>query len=546
MIESLHVRTYVLIDELDLSFNPSFIVLTGETGSGKSIILGALSLLLGAKADKSDVREGKKEAEISGTFFTKSKAVEKWCEEHSISFEDNTLVIRRVIKAEGRSIYSVNSSPITRQEGEELGNLLVDFSSQHSHQSLMKKENFRLLLDDYAQNSELCNSYSKSYDELRNKEKEIEDVRKLLLDSKEEEDYLKYCLNEIEKGELKVGEEEELKEKLKKISNSEFILEEITSSLTDMKEGLSLLGLSLSSLNKALRKDESLNSLSERLDSSTIEVEDIYSTLREYSSSINLSEGEIEEMNSRLSTIQRLKRRYGGSVEKALSLAEEYKKKIDILSNSEENISQLEKEEKKLRDACLKKADELSKRRKDAAKEFSKKIETTLRKLGMENAEFIIKVSEGDLNKFGKDEVEFLISANKGEKAKSVENTASGGELSRIMLSIKAQAKFESSVDTLVFDEIDSGLGGVTAHYVAEELSALSKNDQVIAITHLAQIASKADEHYVVSKSVENNRTVTKIKEVEGDDRVNEIARLLSGDNSSISIEHAKKLLSNE
>ena len=164
----------------------------------------------------------------------------------------------------------------------------------------------------------------------------------------------------------------------------------------------------------------------------------------------------------------------------------------------------------------------------------------------MENAEFIIKVSEVDLNKFGKDEVEFLISANKGEKAKSVENTASGGELSRIMLSIKAQAKFESSVDTLVFDEIDSGLGGVTAHYVAEELSALSKNDQVIAITHLAQIASKADEHYVVSKSVENNRTVTKIKEVEGDDRVNEIARLLSGDNSSISIEHAKKLLSNE
>lgn len=543
MIESLHVSNYVLIDNLDLNFTSGLNVITGETGSGKSILLGALSLLLGARGDREDIRKGKDRAEISGVFYSDSPSVRSWCEERGISLEDNSIIIRRILKAEGRSLYTVNGSPVSVKEGEELGELLVDFSSQHAHHSLMKKDVQRALLDNYSATGELLSSFSGSYNEMRDAEKALEETLRTLNESREEADYMSYCADEIEKAGLAVGEEDELREKLKKEADSEFLVENVTSSSMDIKSASSLLSSALSTLQKALKRDDSLSSLYERLDSAVIEIDDISSSLRDYVSSLTFSPEEIEEMNSRLSTIQKMKRRYGGSVESALSTLEEYRNKLSLLSDSSDRIQELEKRVEKYRAQVGKKAEALSAERRRGALSFSSKIEGVLHKLGMENAVFTVSVEDDRLSPYGKDRIEYRIQANKGEKVSEIQDAASGGELSRIMLAIKASCNFDSSVETLIFDEIDSGLGGVVASFVGDELKLLSFSSQVIAITHLSQIACRADSHFLVEKKNEEGRTISSIRSIEGEERVRETARLLSGDTSGISLEHARAIL---
>ncbi len=544
MIDSLHVSNYVLIDRLDLIFSSGLVTITGETGSGKSIILGALSLLLGAKGDREDVRKGADRAEISGTFHTSSEKVKAWCTGHDIPFEDGEIIIRRVIRAEGRSLYSVNGSPVTIKDGMELGDLLVDFSSQHAHHSLMKKDVLREILDSFSSSGLLLEEYRKSYSSLVEAERELEKTKELVASGREEADYMSYCLNEIDRAGLREGEEEELRDALRRESESEFLMENLSSSSEDLRSASSLIGQSQSALLKANRKDASLDSLSARLESASIEIDDIYETMREYTSSLTFSEGEIEEMNSRLSTIQRLRRRYGGSVEAALRTADEYRQKLSLIEDSSERIAALEKKVSAFKNETEKRAALLSEKRKKGAQEFSRKIELTLHKLGMENAVFTINVTPSVLTQYGGDEIEYLIAPNKGEKTSLIQNTASGGELSRIMLAIKAQLSDGGGIETLLFDEIDTGLGGVVAQYVAEELRTLSKTSQVITITHLAQIASRADSHFLVEKKTTDGRTVSTIREVEGGERVREIARLLSGDVTGISLRHAEELLS--
>ena len=544
MIDSLHVTNYVLIDRLDMDFPSGLITITGETGSGKSIILGALSLLLGAKGDREDVRKGADRAEISGSFHTSSPLVREWCDKHEIENDDDTLVIRRVIRTEGRSLYTVNGSPVTVKEGEELGQYLVDFSSQHAHHSLMKKEVLISLLDDFSSSGELLSSYCDTYRQMNGAVKELEEKRRLVAEGKEEADYMSYCLKEIEKADLREGEEDELKEKLAKEANSAFLVENLTACQDDLRSSSSLLSSALSSLRKANKKDSSLDALSSRLESASIEIDDIHETIRDYTSSLSFSESEIEEMNSRLSTIQRLRRRYGGSVAEALRIAEDYRTKLAFIEDSSDLITTLERKVSSLKEETEKKAAALSAKRRKGAGLFSKKIEDTLHKLGMENAVFTISVTDDELSLYGKDRIEYLIAPNRGEKTSPIQNSASGGELSRIMLAIKASSTMRSDVDTLLFDEIDAGIGGVVAQYVAEELRTLSDKSQVITITHLAQIASRADAHFLVEKKTSGERTLSSIREVRGEERVMEIARLLSGDVTDISKRHARELLS--
>ena len=544
MIESLHVSNYVLIDNLDLNFTSGLNAITGETGSGKSILLGALSLLLGARGDREDIRKGKDRAEVSGVFYTSSHLVREWCENHDIPIEDNTLIIRRILKAEGRSLYTVNGCPVTMKDGEELGELLVDFSSQHAHHSLMKKEVLRTLVDDYSKTGELLSSYRDSYREMTQAKKNLEETKRIIESGREEADYMSYCADEIAKAALVPGEEEELRDKLKKESNSAFLVETVSSSVGDLRSASGLLGESSSLLYKALKKDESLSELQSRLESSIIEIDDICSTLRDYTSSLTFSDGEIEEMNARLSVIQRIRRRYGGSVESALETLADYRNKLSLISDSSDKLAKLEKEVRLYTEQAEAKAEELSRMRKKGAIGFSKEIEATLHKLGMENAVFTIEVEKGELTPFGRDKIEFLIQANKGEKISPIQNAASGGELSRIMLAIKASGNTDGGIETLLFDEIDSGLGGVVASFVGQELKELSKKSQVITITHLSQIAGKSDSHFLVEKADTGERTVSTIRNIEGEERVREIARLLSGDTSAISLEHARSLLS--
>ena len=544
MLESLHVRNYVLIDSLDLDFSDGFTVITGETGSGKSIILGALSLLLGQKADKEAVRKGSEMAEVSGTFSIGSSEVLSWCNEHEIEVEDNTLVLRRGIRSNGRSTYSVNGTALNRSEGEELGMLLVDVSSQHAHQSLMKNDVLRKVLDEASSSLEALDSYRASYKELMETEDKLKQTKELMEKSSEEADYMKYCLSELENADLKVGEEEELKEKLSLQASSEYIAENLSSAQDELKSAQSSLSEALSYIRKAEKKDPSLLQYSERLESQSIETEDIFESIRDYLSSMSFSETEIEMMNQRISLIQRMKRRFGGSVEAAIEQRENFREKLELISDSSDVISSLEKKMDKLSKEVEDKAQKLTSLRKKGATAFSKHIEEKLHRLGMEASVFTISVTPlSSPGPYGKDKIEYLISANKGEKTSLIQETSSGGELSRLMLAMKTSMEGSGSVDTMLFDEVDAGIGGRVATCVAKELRQLSQSKQVITITHLSQIASKADRHYKVYKYEENGRTISHIKLLDGEERVRELARILSGDESEISLEHARKML---
>ena len=544
MLESLHVRNYVLIDSLDLDFSDGFTVITGETGSGKSIILGALSLLLGQKADKEAVRKGSEMAEVSGTFSIGSSEVLSWCNDHEIEVEDNTLVLRRIIRSNGRSTYSVNGTALNRSEGEELGMLLVDVSSQHAHQSLMKNDVLRKVLDEASSSLEALDSYRSSYKELMETEDKLKQTKELMEKSSEEADYMKYCLSELENADLKVGEEEELKEKLSLQASSEYIAENLSSAQDELKSAQSSLSEALSYIRKAEKKDPSLLQYSERLESQSIETEDIFESIRDYLSSMSFSETEIEMMNQRISLIQRMKRRFGGSVEAAIEQRENFREKLELISDSSDVISSLEKKMDKLSKEVEDKAQKLTSLRKKGATAFSKHIEEKLHRLGMEASVFTISVTPlSSPGPYGKDKIEYLISANKGEKTSLIQETSSGGELSRLMLAMKTSMEGSGSVDTMLFDEVDAGIGGRVATCVAKELRQLSQSKQVITITHLSQIASKADRHYKVYKYEENGRTISHIKLLDGEERVRELARILSGDESEISLEHARKML---
>ena len=544
MLESLHVRNYVPIDSLDLDFSDGFTVITGETGSGKSIILGALSLLLGQKADKEAVRKGSEMAEVSGTFSIGSSEVLSWCNDHEIEVEDNTLVLRRVIRSNGRSTYSVNGTALNRSEGEELGMLLVDVSSQHAHQSLMKNDVLRKVLDEASSSLEALDSYRASYKELMETEDKLKQTKELMEKSSEEADYMKYCLSELENADLKVGEEEELKEKLSLQASSEYIAENLSSAQDELKSAQSSLSEALSYIRKAEKKDPSLLQYSERLESQSIETEDIFESIRDYLSSMSFSETEIEMMNQRISLIQRMKRRFGGSVEAAIEQRENFREKLELISDSSDVISSLEKKMDKLSKEVEDKAQKLTSLRKKGAIAFSKHIEEKLHRLGMEASVFTISVTPlSSPGPYGKDKIEYLISANKGEKTSLIQETSSGGELSRLMLAMKTSMEGSGSVDTMLFDEVDAGIGGRVATCVAKELRQLSQSKQVITITHLSQIASKADRHYKVYKYEENGRTISHIKLLDGEERVRELARILSGDESEISLEHARKML---
>ncbi len=543
MIESLYVSNYVLIEKLFLEFSSGLNAITGETGAGKSIILGAISLLLGAKGDKDDVRKGEEKAEISGVFYTESPFVKAFLSERDIDIEDNRVIIRRIIRKEGRTSYSVNGVPLSLREGEELGEMLVDFSSQHAHHSLMKKDVIRQILDDYSSSEHLLSEYQKVYKLFLSSKKELEETKERIEKSREEKNYMSYCLDEIDKAELKVDEEDELKDKVKKLSSYESLIESSESVSHTLRSVSVELNTALQAMKKASSFDSSLSEFSDRLESASIEVDDIYSSMRDYSSSLSFSEGEMEEINTRLSLIQRLKRRYGGSVECALKTAEEYREKLFLINESTELIGELEKKVTAYREKADILAQKLSSLRNKGAQEFSKKIENTLHRLGMENAVFLINVEEGEIGLYGKDNIEFLITPNKGEKTSRIEDAASGGELSRIMLSIKASSNQKGGIETHIFDEIDAGLGGTVASSVADELVALSRKSQVITITHLSQIASRADSHYEVKKETVGERTISTIRIITGEERVEEIARLLSGNITSISLKHAREML---
>ncbi len=543
MLESLKINNFVLIPTINLDFYDGMTVLTGETGSGKSIVLGAISLILGSKADKDEIRAGESKAELEAVFRTDRKSLIALLDDKGIDSDDGRIIIRRQIRSNGRSFYSLNGVNLTIAEAQEIGRMLVDITGQNSALSLVRKDRQLALLDSSKEIAASLSSYEASYEEylslVEERKASLERMRKV----EEDRSYLEYCLDELDKAELMEGEDDEIKAKLEVASSSEYIVE----NLEAVKEGLDnasrSLSAALSALFKAKGKDESLDEYYQRMESSSIETDDLLQSISAQLSSYSFDPYELEDMNSRLATLQRIRKKYGGSIEAAIAKRDEIRLMLDEAEGEAISLDRLDKAIEKKRVECLEKAEALHMLRHKRAEKLGRDITSTLKKLSMESAEFRIELEKTSLGSKGFDNVSFLIAPNRGERMSPVEDAASGGELSRIMLAIKSNFLDSDDVETLIFDEIDSGISGHAASNVASVMKELSKRHQIIAITHLAQIASKADNHILVHKSEEKGRTVSHLDYIEGEKKVAEIARLLSGDDSDISLRHARSLI---
>lgn len=553
MLERLDIHHYALIDDVSINFGEGFSVITGETGAGKSIILGALSLLLGEKADAQAIRSGCEVATVSASFFLGDRipvGIAHYLEENDLGLDEGCLLLSRSIKTNGRSAISIQGRAATRTDLSAISEELLDISAQRDHQSLLSPANQLQVLDAFGNCLGVKESYQSLYRRCQALQQEKDALKKNLESSLREAEFLKFAVDEIKKADPKPGEDDELTEQIRTISAYEQIHDSLslaTNLLHGSENGSSLLG-SLHQAGKLIEhassSDPSLTNLYQRLDSSFIEVQDIYESLRDYLSSMSYSEEELDRLQGRLALLQRLKKKYGHSIASMLAYKAESEEKLNQSEHGEELLIDLEKKLKLTLGELEKAAQVLHEARLRSALVLQKEIEETLRTLGMREALFTIEVNPTALSASGGDEIAFMICANPGLESRPIKDVASGGELSRIMLALKTTLSHHDSVGTLIFDEVDAGIGGSVALSVAKQLKKLSRSHQVIVITHLASIASQADEHLVVSKEVSDGMSFSHIDEVQGHRREQEIARMLSGDGESeVSLVHAKQML---
>ncbi|MCF6334131.1 MAG: DNA repair protein RecN [Spirochaetales bacterium] len=556
MLEELSIKNFALIEKLSIEFHSGLNILSGETGAGKSIIIGALGLILGSKGDISLIRTGCSESQVSCVIkIPEENEAFQWLSEHSMEPEDGRIIIRRVLRRTGRGSVFIQSVTASRKELEELTSFIFDLHGQHSHQSLLSIENQRKLLDRYAGVEERVRDLRLNFTKLSELGIELSEMVNSEDEIVRERELLSHSIEEIERAELREGEEENLVKERSILTQHEKLLdyfEICRNSLSDNSGGvLSALRIARSSMDNLAENLEDLKPVSVRLDDAFYEIEDIFESLRQFQDSIDFSPGRLEECEDRLQLIHRLQKKFGESIEAVLAYKEKSKDKLVRMEHVEGDRTALEEEISLLEKMVLSEAGEISKIRIEMGKTLENRIGTNLKPMGMPKAVFKIEVSQRE-NSNGKpscgssglDKVEFLISPNEGEPLKPLKSIASGGELSRIMLSIKSVLAESDSVLSLIFDEIDTGIGGEVALSVGDHLSEIGNHRQILCITHLASIAVHADNHIKVVKITEKGRTITTVEQVSESGRVLEIARMLSGDSSgSASLDHARELL---
>ncbi|MDD4083405.1 MAG: DNA repair protein RecN [Sphaerochaetaceae bacterium] len=544
MLEHLDIRNFALIENLSIDFSMGFNVLTGETGAGKSIILGAVSLLLGEKTDSKIIRNGEEECIVNAVFSIPDKhEVLDFLEENGLETEDGSLYIKRIVKAKGaRGKITIQGQVVSRTQLAYISNSLIDMHFQQEHQSLLLSDRQRKILDSFAETEKEIEDYRRNFEELNQLKGKRIQLEREIQSSLKEQDYLKFVVEEINKVNPKIGEDDKLEEEIKVLSNYENIYSNLEMVIQNLKSSKENIYDGEQYLNEAFKNDKSLLDTITRLESSRLELEDIYDNVREKFSTFSFSEEHLDNIQDRFSKIQRL-RKYGKTLEAILDYRDKIALQLSNCENSEIELSKLEKSINACKERLVQKAEFLSIKRKKAALELQKKVEEKLRLLAMPSVVFIIDIEEIEFSAYGKDEITFKICPNIGETLKPLNLIASGGELSRIMLALKTVLSDVDEVQTQIFDEVDSGVGGEVAKSVATQLKELSINRQVIAITHLAVIASQADSQFVVSKYQENGRTFSKIQEVKGKEREKEIARMLSGQVNDVALKHASSLL---
>jgi DNA repair protein RecN (Recombination protein N) len=553
MLERLEIHHYALIEDVTINLTEGFTVITGETGAGKSIILGALSLLLGEKTDVQSIRSGCDSATVSASFFlgeNLSPTLSALLQERELELDEGSLALSRTIKTNGRSSISVQGRVMTRNDLTLISEELVDISAQRDHQSLLSASHQREVLDAFGSCLQNKNEYQKQFLLCQGLREEIDKLQQSIQNSSRESEFLTFALDEITKANPKPGEDDQIAELVKTISSFEQIHDALSLAgelLHGSENGSSVLGSlhqAAVQMGVAAKGDFALDQFRVRLESANIECEDIFESIRDYLAGMSYSEQQLDELQSRQALLQRLKKKYGHSIENMLNFKDECQSKLLQSENGEELLADLEKKLGREKLVLQAKASLLTQVRKSGALKLQKEIEETLRSLGMPQATFAIEVKPVEPSISGGDDISFMICANPGLDSRPIREVASGGELSRVMLALKTVLASHDSVGTLIFDEVDAGVGGTVAVSVAKQLKKLSGSHQVLAITHLASIASLADSQLVVSKRIERGMSFTNITFVENEARVGEIARMLSGDaESQISLVHAKELL---
>lgn len=533
MLASLHIRHYVLIDSLDIDFPEGLVIITGQTGAGKSILLGALSLALGAKADPGVISEGADSCVVEAEFQVQDN-LRELLESNDVEWNGGFLTVRRTVHASGRSRSFINDSPVTVQLLSSISGRLVDIHSQHQS-LLLKDRGWQLsLLDFYAGNVDLVSSCRRTWGELMTVRSNLGEAQKRLSSLSADLEYNRSRYERLVAASLREGELEELEEEHRTLSHAEDIKSglEWVCSLMEPQEGTEVSTV----LRDGVRSLERLSSylpaageLSERLESVRIEIEDIEDEIRRISDSVDVSPERLEQVESRMSELYSLFKKYGcRTVEELIAQREELGGAVAGTSDLEEEISSLQREEKALVQKHSDICGQLSLRRAGAAPALSQSVQESVRALEMDKAVFSVRTAACEPGINGADEVSFLFSADSG-RLEDVSKCVSGGEMSRIMLSLKAIMAEYTAMPTMVFDEIDSGVSGSVADKMGSLICSMGGRMQVFAITHLPQVAAKGTAHYVVSKSEEEGRTRSSISRVSGEDRVKEIARLLSG-----------------
>ncbi len=557
MLENLHIKNAALIAECDLQFASGLNILTGETGAGKSMVLGSLQFVLGGRVTKDFLRKEEKAATVEALFSTENSHLQEILQEHGIEIEeDNTLLIRRTLYDTGKSICRVNGCTVTLGILREIAGELIDVYGQHEHQSLLNPAKHICLLDRFcAENlKESLESYHKYYEMRKNIEKQLA----LLMGDEGERsrkiDILQFQIEEITRAKLQQGEEEVLLEQKKRLSSKEKLMrltEEGVAMLYGGAEGMpsvyDCMGQILHRLGEAVELDSTLAPLAETLDSVYVLLADSAREWKRYGEGLEADSDALEEIEERLQTIYHLKRKYGGSVEEVLSFCEKAQEKLDFLIHSEEKAAELEKQKRAAEHAMIETARDMTEIRRKKADEVGKQIEDALHEMQMQQAQFCIKVEEKDVfGTDGRDKVEFFISANAGEDLKPLSKIASGGEMSRVMLALKSVLVDADEIDTFVFDEIDTGVSGKTAGKVGEKMHILGQKRQILCITHLPQIAAMADHHFRIEKQVIEGKTETKVYPLDEESSCMEIARLMGGEEVTDAVLAAAKELRKE
>ncbi len=556
MIERLSVRNFILVESLELNFTAGFNVLTGETGAGKSILVGALSVLFGGKGGPDLVRDGADEASVAGEFFVGNhRPGTEWLDDHGISPEEGRILLRRTLKTSGRGTIYIGSTPATLAELEEFAGLLLDLHSQHEHQSLFSETHHRRIIDRFAGIEEAVEEFRSRFTELSELQNRLKEITAQERERLREIEMLEFSSSEIESAGIREGEIEELEGERERMVQFEKLVEHIRSVL-ELLDGEELSALSFlkrlrQEFSAIARIDDGLEGERQRLESTYFELEDISQIITEYQQELVFDADRLEQIEDRLALLRRLSRKYGETEREMLAYVEESRQRLEELKGQEASKGNLQSKISDLEQWITQEAKTLHRQRVASAESLRHKIEEVLHDLAMGQGEFQVAIdtrtTEGGklvCGPSGADKVRFLMSTNPGISPQPLVKIASGGELSRVMLAIKTVVAEVDDVRSLIFDEIDTGIGGQVALAIAAHLSKLSRHSQVISITHLATIAVRADNHIVVEKNAIAGKAVISTRKVSGDDRVREIARMLAGEQEEESgVEHARTLL---